>query len=44
LPAIRFGWIYGKEEENRFRACEGEEAQRIEADASIDVFEARALG
>ena len=41
-PAIGFGWIYGKEEENCYRVCEGREVQRIEA--SVDVFEARVLG
>jgi len=43
-PAIGFGWIYGKEEENRYRICEGGEVQRTETVASVDVFEAGVLG
>ena len=44
LPAIGFGWIYRREEENCYRVYEGGEVQRIEAVASVDVFEAEAFG
>ena len=44
LASHRVDWIYKKGEENRYRVCEDREAQKIEAVASIDVFEARALG
>ena len=42
--AIRFGWIYEKGEENRYKVCEGGEVQRTEVVASVDVFEAGVLG
>ena len=41
---MEFGWIYGRELENRYRICEGGEVQRIEAVARGDVFEAGVLG
>jgi len=44
LLAIGFGWIYGREEENCYRVCEGGEVQRTEAVPSVDGFEARVLG
>ena len=43
LPAIGFGWIYRKEEENRYRICEGGEVQRTVVVANVDVFEAGVL-
>ena len=43
LGSHRVDWIYEKGEENCYRVCEGGEAQRTEAVASIDVFEAGTL-
>ena len=42
-PAMEFGWIYKKEEGNRYRIYKGREVRRSRTVASADVFEVRAL-
>ena len=41
---MEFGWIYNKGEENRYKIYKGREVRRSGTVASVDVFEAGALG